>query len=145
MKIIDFEKKGNVVRFYFGDDDCNDYLGDDWDDRPYEHNAGRVYDEYIKYVVDVAVPFDWSVTEPCDDWHYGGNSPFCKDDFKHRRCCILFIEPDEDRWAFECNEYSKLAGSDSNTIHKVYFGDGVEAINSFYNVKMKEFDYEPED
>ena len=47
MKIIDFDKKGNVVRFYLGKDDLNDYWGDDWNDVPYEHNAGTVYDEFI--------------------------------------------------------------------------------------------------
>ena len=31
MKIIDFDEKGNVVRFYLGDDNCEDYWGDDWD------------------------------------------------------------------------------------------------------------------
>ena len=44
MKILDFELKGNVIKFYLGN--CNDWWGDDWDDRPYEHNAGKVYDQY---------------------------------------------------------------------------------------------------
>ena len=48
MKIIDFDKKGNVVRFYLGEDVCNDYWGDDWNDAPYEHNAGTVYNRYVK-------------------------------------------------------------------------------------------------
>ena len=70
-KIIDFEVKGNVVRFYLGNktDEWgwtnknykdrngntpdwlkpNDtYYGDDWDDVPYEHNAGLVYDKFVK-------------------------------------------------------------------------------------------------
>ena len=29
MKIIDFEKKGNVVRFYLGDNDLKEWYGDD--------------------------------------------------------------------------------------------------------------------
>lgn len=45
MKIIDFERKGNLVRFYLGDDDLEEWYGDDWNDTPYEHNAGQVYDE----------------------------------------------------------------------------------------------------
>ena len=57
MKIIDFSKKGNVVRFYLGEDNCKDYWGDDWNDFPYEHNAGCVYDEYIAGIVDIAFPF----------------------------------------------------------------------------------------
>lgn len=43
MKIIDFERKGNLVRFYLGDDDLVEWYGDDWNDTPYEHNAERVY------------------------------------------------------------------------------------------------------
>lgn len=44
MKIIDFERKGNLVRFYLGDDDLHDWSGDDWNDTPYEYNAGQVYE-----------------------------------------------------------------------------------------------------
>lgn len=36
-KIIDFERNGNIVRFYLGDvNNSNGYYGDDWDDVPYE-------------------------------------------------------------------------------------------------------------
>ena len=42
MKLIDFERKGNLVRLYLGDD--ANFTGDDWDDYPYEHNASLVYD-----------------------------------------------------------------------------------------------------
>ena len=77
MKIIDFEKKGNIVRFYLGEktEDWgwtnpeykdytgetpswlkpkDTYYGDDWDDAPYEHNAGQVYEEFIKGQKDIA-------------------------------------------------------------------------------------------
>ena len=64
MKIIDFERKGNLVRFYLGDDDLVEWYGDDWGDTPYEHNAERVYDEYIKGYCDMMFPFDDLVLEP---------------------------------------------------------------------------------
>jgi hypothetical protein len=35
-----------------------DFSGDDWDDSPYEHNAGIAYDEYVREYVDVVVPFN---------------------------------------------------------------------------------------
>ena len=35
MKIIDFELKGNQVKFYVGSDYCDDYYGDDTDDYYY--------------------------------------------------------------------------------------------------------------
>ena len=58
MKIIDFERKGNVVRFFLGADDCFDYWGDDWDDAPYDCNAGTVYSRFVTGRKDVSFPFD---------------------------------------------------------------------------------------
>lgn len=121
MKIIDFEKKGNVVRFYLGKDDCEDYRGDDWNDIPYEHNAGRVYDEYIVSHRDIAFPFDVVVLEPQDtDCQY--NSLWCKDDMKARKvpCIIAVRNPDE----YHEDEFEHYLG-DEKTI-KFYFGDKME-------------------
>ncbi len=42
MKIIGWERKGNVVRLALGKDDLNDWSGDDWNDTPYEHNASSI-------------------------------------------------------------------------------------------------------
>lgn len=127
MKIIDFGKKGNVVRFYLGADDCNDYYGDDWDDTPYEHNAGPVYDEFVEDYVDVVFPFGWSVMEPQDDWHYRGNSPYCKDDMKERMCpCVIAVKPElaNDAWD---DSYSCWATADNHGVVKYFFGDHMEA------------------
>lgn len=66
LKVIDFEKCGNVVRFYLGSLDCDQYWGDDWDDVPYEHNAGTVYDKFVMGYIDVAWNLDTHVLEPCD-------------------------------------------------------------------------------
>lgn len=76
MKIIDFEHYGNVIRLYLGADDCG-YWGDDWNDAPYEHNAGRVYEEYIQGYVEFAFPLKYDVCEACDGYF---NSPFSKED-----------------------------------------------------------------
>ena len=65
MKIIDLEIKGNLVRFYLGQDDCDDYCGDKWDEKSYEHYADLVYDRYIAGMCDVVFPFDAIVLEPC--------------------------------------------------------------------------------
>lgn len=48
-KVIDYDKKGNLVRFYLGDIDLGYWTGDDWDDAPYEHNAGMIYEEYVRW------------------------------------------------------------------------------------------------
>lgn len=117
MKIIDFERKGNVVRFYLGDDDCEDYQGDDWNDTPYEHNAGRVYDRYIKGYRDVMFPFDVLVLEPCDGQI---NSDWCKDDMKARNVpCIIAIKQNEDEYYFP--NFNTYVGRDD--VVKYYFGD----------------------
>lgn len=79
LKVIDWSAKGNVVRLYLGYPDCDGYWGDDWDDAPYEHNAGNVYDEYIVGFMDVAVGIGYDVTCPSDLYL---NSPYSKADFK---------------------------------------------------------------
>lgn len=56
MKIIDFNRKGNLVRFLLGHDDCNDYEGTFWGSSPYD----KIFSVYTKYeigYVDVCFPF----------------------------------------------------------------------------------------
>lgn len=144
MKIIDFEKKGNVVRFYLGEKTADwgwtnpeykdytgktpnwlkpsdRYYGDDWDDKPYEHNAGTVYGEFIKGHKDIAFDFDDFVLEPCDgEW----NSPWCKDDMAARRVPCIIVVPKlavESSW----NTDFKYWVAD-DCVKKYYFGDELE-------------------
>ena len=44
--IADYEKKGNMVKFYVGSDDLTNWYEDDWDKRPYESNAGNVHKNF---------------------------------------------------------------------------------------------------
>ena len=126
MKIIDFEPKGNAIRFYLGDDECNDYWGDDWNDRPYEHNAGIVYDRFIKSTADVFVDLDLAVLVPEDDWNYGGNSPFSKEDFKNRIApCVVIAE-----YTGWDETYSKAALQED--VKKFYFNDTLEPGHYIY-------------
>lgn len=122
MKIIDFEKKGNVVRFYFGEDSLNEWWGDDWDDVPYEHNAGTVYLKYVCACCDVAFPYDWLVIEPRDGSYY--NSPFSKEDMIKRRCpCIIAVSPDLFEGLFPDETYASWVGCNKDGVYKIYFGD----------------------
>ena len=123
MKIIDFEKKGNLVRFYLGDDNLIDYRGDDWDDTPYEHNAGSVYTEFVKDVRDIAFPFDSFVLEPCDGTI---NSRYSKDDMKNGICPCIIVVPEELAKAsyYDTFEYWKSAKG----IQRYYFNDVMEAV-----------------
>ena len=126
MKIIDFQKKGHLVRFWLGADDCDEYYGDDWDDCPYEHNAGPVYDEFVEGYVDLVFPFDAIVTEPSDDWHYNGNSPYCKDDMKARKCpCVVVVDKEAQETTWE-DSYYYWAVADMPGVHKYFFGDPME-------------------
>ena len=92
LKVIDWYKKGNIVRFFLGDNDCKDYWGDDWNDRPYEHNAGLVYPEYVKATFDVAFQFDTLIAEP---YLNVSNSQFSKEDMKNGIIPFLCVLPAE--------------------------------------------------
>lgn len=91
MKLIDSERKGNVLRLYFGRNKEMNWHGDDWNDAPYQYNAERVFDEYIREVIDIAIPFDDLVWEPSDDCKCQSIS---KDDMKKRKmpCNVLLPE-----------------------------------------------------
>lgn len=144
MQIIDFEKKGNVVRFYLGEKTpdwgwtipnyqlngktpdwlkpSDRYYGDDWDDAPYEHNAGQVYDEFIKGYKDIAFDFDDIVLEPSDGC---SNSAWCKDDMVARKVpCIIVVPKEvvvETQGSFYCDDFNYWLGNDK--VIKYYFGD----------------------
>lgn len=82
LELIDCERKGNLIRLYFGKN--GEQCGDDWDDVPYEHNAGMVYHEYIKAIMDIVIDFQYEIKEPADDAK-NGNSIYCRNDFKDKK------------------------------------------------------------
>ena len=119
MKIIDFEKKGNLVRFYLGYQDCNDYWGDDWDDVPYECNAGTVYDRYVAGVREIVFPFDALVLEPSDNYYL--NNWYSKEDMIKRHVPCIIVVPSElaeDSWN---TNFEDWVGNDK--VLKFYFED----------------------
>ena len=158
MNIIDFEKRGNVVRFYLGEKteewgwvnpnykdyngDTPDWLkpkdryyGDDWNDVPYECNAGSVYGEFIKGYKDISFPFDYIVLEPCDT----DKTLWCKDDMADRRVpCIVVIKFGKPNSADEliggeyiCEDFNYWACGDRENVIKYYFGDNMDPDVSF--------------
>lgn len=96
LKIIDWKREGSVIRLYLGGAALKEWWGDDWNDIPYEHNAGTVYDEYIKACADIIVEDeflgDLKITEPCEAFD---NSPYSKKDFINRTVPILIISKGE--------------------------------------------------
>ena len=147
MTIIDFSKKGNVVRFFLGNYDSEwgwtnpdyvneddkrpdwlepsyDYGGDDWDDAPYEHNAEEVYDEFIYGYMDVAFDFDDLVLEPSDGEY---NSSWSKDDMKnHKVPCIIVVPNELHKDSWKC-AFGDWVGCDG--VHKIYLGDDENKVN----------------
>lgn len=120
MFIIDFSRKGNVVRFFLGNNP--DYYGDDWNDMPYEYNAGKVYDEFILGYKDVAFDFDTIVMEPADGVI---NSEWSKESMKQQKVpciCVLHKKDiDNENVFYSCFED---VVSNKHSI-KYYFGDKV--------------------
>ena len=122
MKIIGWNRKGNVVRFALGKDNLEYWSGDDWDDSPYEHNASTTPLFGTEEYVDVAFRYRVSVLEPSDDWNYHGNSPFCMDDFKERKAPILVIESTGEK-----QYYSRCVNKEN--IFAIFMGDRFEDID----------------
>lgn len=121
MKIIGWERKGNVVNFALGKDNLDYWSGDDWDDTPYEHNAVTIPLFGTEKYVDIAFRYNVSVLEAEDDWHYHGNSPFCMNDFKERKAPILIIDITGEE------EFYSLAVNKKD-VYEIFMGDRFENI-----------------
>lgn len=86
----DFELNEKEFMAYFTPASMDEQWGDDWDDAPYEHNAGIPYDDL--WVNDkrveieiLQVPFaikSYNFRLP-NDMGFGGNSPFAVADINH--------------------------------------------------------------
>lgn len=124
LKIIDWERDGKIIRFYLGDKDLKDWWGDDWNDQPYEHNAGAVYREFVKEIIDVGFTWETNIIEISD---LRQNTPFTKDDFKTRGIPILLIDisfdyiPDEQ--IYQDLYYRKVLLDEG--LYPIYMGDDI--------------------
>lgn len=120
MKIIDcLEDKRNVIRFFLGENDLEEWYGDDWDDAPYEHNAEEVYERFIKGVLDVFLPWECCVLFPCDG---ADNSPYSKEDMVKRRIpCAIIVPKEEYEYEWEVWKFEDYKGNDN--VMKIYYGD----------------------
>lgn len=115
--IIDCEKKGNVVRFYLGNDP--DYCGNGWGKYPYEDNAEPVRNKYILGYKDISFPFNSFVLEPSDT--YNGESHYCRNDFKKGIVpCIIVVDPAECGESY-VDDFNRALGY--KKVEKYYFGD----------------------
>ncbi|UOF78271.1 hypothetical protein [Caudoviricetes sp.] len=115
-EIVDFSTKGNVVRFFIGKN--GKQYGDDWNDTPYEHNAGQVYDEFVIAYKDIAFNFNDLVLQPADGEQ---NSPWCKDDMRDRKVPCIIVVPNELRKESFETDFRYWIGNEK--VRKFYFGD----------------------
>lgn len=122
LKIIDFDKKGNVVRFYLGGKHLQNYYGDDWDDAPYDCNAGTVYEDFIVGFVDIAFPFDGYVLEPSDEYSTY-NCRFCKMNMKNGDVPCVVYAPQDIGGSYFYDKFSHWVGS--NNAYRFYFEDNI--------------------
>ena len=124
MKIIDFEKKGNQVKFYVGSDGLKTWWGDDWNDRPYEHNAGTVYSQFVIGYFVKNFDFDDIVCEPANGAN-GGNSSWCKEDMLDRKVPCISVLPKEykDEYSWY-DDFNKIVSNEKAINY--YFGDIVD-------------------
>lgn len=120
-KILDFECFGNIVKLYLGET-VNGIYGDDWNDIPYEHNAGTVYDKFYTDTVEIAFPLSTQVYEPCFGYD---NSPYCKNDFLFRKVPFLLFGQLNEAWKYSDFEYLL---DNVSTLNKLYIGDDWETV-----------------
>lgn len=120
-KILDFECFGNIIKLYLGET-VNGIYGDDWNDIPYEHNAGCVYDKFYTDTVEIAFPLSTQVYEPCFGYD---NSPYCKNDFLFRKVPFLLFGQLNDAWKYSDFEYLL---DNVSTLNKLYIGDDWEEV-----------------
>ena len=118
MKIIDFERKGNVVRFYLGKDSSTEYYGEGWHKTPYALNAAKVDDKYIVGHKDLKFDFEDIVAEPCHSF----NDQWSKNDMKDQKIpCIVVLPKRHVKEDYgECC-FDKIIGKRESI--KYYFGD----------------------
>lgn len=115
MKVIDVKAKGNLVRFYLGQNDCEDYYGDDWNDYPYEDNCGVVYDKFITAHIDICFPLDYEVITNLNPGKY------CRNDFKTGKliCLQAINEKENTIFTFRFNDPEEKVYKVSNTVYRM--------------------------
>lgn len=121
LYIIDISICGNIIKLFLSRTKNKDIWGDDWDDAPYEHNAGEVYEKFVDATYSIAIDTKYHVTTPEFDYTYLGNSPFSKDDFKNRVTPAVVVGELLSGWDFL---YSKEVNKNSNA--KLYYFDTLE-------------------
>jgi hypothetical protein len=127
MKIIDFKRKGNAVRFFLGSDDLAYWYGENWDVNPMEVHAKQVDDQFIVAEKDFFYSVDYLMYDP-GDCHE--TSDMTKEDLVLRKVPCLIIVPKEvadkyPRNRDQDNYFFWLSKINEENLIVFYFGDTV--------------------
>jgi len=71
LRVLDGEQKGNSILLYLGTQniaDKNEFYGDDWDDSPWDCNAGPVYEEFVVGTLVLHFLWDTEVLDRPEDY-----------------------------------------------------------------------------
>lgn len=130
-EIIDYECKGNAIRFYLGKNGTQ--WGDDWSD-PFD-NASIAYQKHWAATIDLYVESDYTVLTPTDI-SYNYYSGYSKEKMMHRCFPCVVLIPDsatDDYYEFT---FDKCQGHADAT--KFYCGQDLQDIcNMTENVNLR--------
>lgn len=130
FKVIDFQRKGNIIRFYLGKKiagwgwtkpghgkPSDTFHGTDWDVAPYRRgNVDLVNSEFVYGHYDIYVPFDFEVVEAGDYSDKNGPVRISKNALVNRE--MPAIEIYDNKMCYD-------------TLCEFYIGDELEKLTSF--------------
>lgn len=105
LEIIDIIDRGNLLEIKLGKNKTQ--WGDDWDDTPYEYNAGEVYDKYVSQTAIGYYDTSYKVITYAK-YHVGDNSDMSMADFVDRQNPMFYVINQNEPW---------------KTVDKIYLGD----------------------
>lgn len=117
MNIIDLQVNGSFITIFLGEN--GKQWGDDWDDAPFEHNAGQVYDKFVKEKLNFCLSPEYEFTSPSS---FYSNSPFSMESFRDRKV-PRYIITKQNKWWSSFEE----ALCDKDAI-QIYFGDSIDEL-----------------
>lgn len=128
LKVVDFERlDSNRIKFYFSDrDNITDVNGDDWNDKPYNLNAGLVYEEFIDKVYTLPINPQAIILEPCDV--VGNNVDISKKDLLNGTIPCLLVIPPKVFGRSQIKEFDFWLNSTDSV--KIYLGDTLRTIQN---------------
>lgn len=117
LKVLDIQRKGNVFRFFLGKSDLELWYGDDWDDFPYEYNAGPVYEKFVVKKVDVCFAFDMQTYET---YQYNPHLNCSKQELIKKQIPYMYCITDEYAYSFFLGMDWKLCKETISRIEGIY-------------------------